>query len=356
MPPFFRFIFTRLFSFIITLLVITVVLYSLIMLVPVEERASLYFPKNMRVMSDKQIIAFREMIIKRHHLRDPFPIQYMDWVSNLVKGDWGYSPALGAEVLPALLQASPVTAELTLYSLLFYIPLGLISGAVAASRRFQRFDNTFRLAAFTGTSLPPFILAIVLLVIFYVDLYWFPPERLGIEISQDVRSPSFKAYTGLMTVDGLLNGRPDVSEDAVRHLVLPVITLSLLHWATLGRVTRAQMIEELDKEYITAARGRGLSSRRVIWRHAFRNALPPSLTSTALSAASLFTGVFMIEVIFDFHGISRMIVGAVYATPDTPAVMGFAVYSVIVVLLLMLVLDVSNALINPLLRRGELYT
>jgi peptide/nickel transport system permease protein len=230
----------------------------------------------------------------------------------------------------------------------------LVSGAVAASRRFQMFDHTFRLAAFTATSLPPFILAIMLLVVFYVGLYWFPPERLSTNISQDVRSPAFTAYTGLMTVDGFLNGRPDISEDAARHLVLPVVTLSLLHWATLGRVTRATMIEELNKEYIIAARGRGIPSRRVVWRHAFRNALSPSLTSTALSAASLFTGVFMTEIIFSFHGLSRFIVGAVYATPDTPAVMGFAIYSVIVVLLLMLMLDVIDVLVNPHFHRGEL--
>jgi peptide/nickel transport system permease protein len=287
----------------------------------------------------------------KHHLRDPFPVQYLSWISSQVQEDWGYSPALGEDVLPSLLRATPVTAELTFYSLLFFIPLGLVSGVVAADRQAQRFDNTFRLAAFTATSLPPFILAIVLLAVFYVGLYWFPPERLSTNVSQEVRSPSFKAYTGFMTVDGLLNGRPDVTEDAARHMVLPVITLSLLHWATLGRVTRATMIEELNKEYIQAARGRGIPRNRVIWRHAFRNTLPPTLTSTALSAASLFTGVFMTEVIFYFHGLSQIIVGAVYSAPDMPEVMGFSIYSVMIVLLLML--DVLIALVNPLIRKGE---
>lgn len=357
MPPYLRFIVSRLVSFVTTLFMITLVLYGLIMLTPIEDRASLYFPKGMRQdITEEQVKVLMDQIIIRHHLRDPFPVQYLSWVSNLLQGDWGYSPALGDEVLPSLLRATPVTAELTLYSLLLLIPLGLISGAVAASHHRQKFDNAFRFAAFTGTSLPPFILAIVLLVIFYVGLYWFPPERLSTNLSQDVRSPSFKAYTGLMTIDGLLNGRPDVSEDAARHLVLPVITLSLVHWATLGRVTRATMIEELHKEYITAARGRGFSNRRVVWKHAFRNTLAPSLTSTGLSAASLFTGVFMTEVIFNFHGISRIIVGAVYAAPDAPAVMGFAIYSVLVVLTLMFILDIINVMVNPLIRKGELYS
>lgn len=354
MPPILRFVLTRFFFIITTLFVITLVLYGLIMLTPIEDRANLYFPNTRKELTDAQFEAIIEGIIVKHHLRDPLPLQYLSWISGLVQGDWGYSPALQEDVLPSLLRATPVTAELTFYSLLLFIPLGLVSGVVAADRQTQRFDNNFRLAAFIATSLPPFILAIILLAIFYVNLYWFPPERLSINISQDVRSPSFNAYTGFMTVDGLLNGRPDVTGDAARHLVLPVITLCLLHWATLGRVTRATMIEELNKEYIRAARGRGIPRFRVIWRHAFRNILPPSLTSTALSAASLFTGVFMTEVIFNFHGLSRIIVGAVYSAPDTPAVMGFSIYSVIIVLFLMLVLDVLIALANPLVRNGEL--
>jgi peptide/nickel transport system permease protein len=357
MPPILRFVLTRFFFILTTLFVITIVLYGLIMLTLVEDRASLYYPKGMRQdLTVAQMEAILEKIIVKHHLRDPFPVQYLSWISALVQGDWGYSPALGEDVLPSLVRATPVTAELTFYSLLVFIPLGLVSGVVAADRQAQRFDNNFRLAAFTATSLPPFILAIILLAVFYVGLYWFPPERLSTNLSQDVRSPSFKVYTGFMTVDGLLNGRPDVSADAARHLVLPVITLSLLHWATLGRVTRATMIEELDKEYIRAARGRGIPHNRVIWRHAFRNTLPPTLTSTALSAASLFTGVFMTEVIFNFHGLSRTIVGAVYSAPDAPAVMGFSIYSVMIVLSLMLILDLLIACVNPLVRKGEINT
>jgi ABC-type dipeptide/oligopeptide/nickel transport system permease component len=355
MPPILKFIFTRLFSLITTLIIITIVLYGLIMLTPVEVRASLYFPKNFRQgMTEEEKQHIIEQIIINRHLRDPFPVQYLSWIRNLAQGDWGYSYTLGDEVLPNLLRATPVTAELTFYSLILFIPLGLVSGAVSASRASQKIDDTLRLAAFTATYLPPFILALVLLSIFYVGLYWFPPERLSTEISQEVRSPSFKTYTGFITLDGFLNGRPDVSGDAARHLVLPVITLSLLHWATLSRVTRATMIEELKKEYITAARGRGITHRRVVWRHAFRNVLAPSLTSIALSAASLFTGVFMVEVIFNFHGLSGVIVRGVSSVPDVPAVMGFAIYSVIIVLFVMLVLDILTAWLNPLIRIGEL--
>ena len=113
-----------------------------------------------------------------------------------------------------------------------------------------------------ATSLPPFILALVLMSIFYVDLYWFAPERASSEISYFITTDQFRQYTGFLTIDGLLNGRPDITLDAFRHLAMPVFTLAIAHWATLGRVTRATMIEELQQDYVVAARARGVPQRR----------------------------------------------------------------------------------------------
>jgi peptide/nickel transport system permease protein len=252
--------------------------------------------------------------------------------------------------MQALLERTPATAELTIYSLLLLIPLGLINGVVSGYRQGHLADRGFRLFAYVATSIPPFILGLVLLSIFYVGLHWFPPDRLGIVTGLDLNSSNFKSFTGLLTIDGFLNGHPEISFEALRHLVLPVVTLSLAHWATLGRVTRASMIEELNKEYVVAARARGLLNRTVIWRHAFLNAAPPALASTALSAASVVTGVFVVEAVFSFPGVSELITKTMSFTPDAPMAMGFAVYSVIVVLLLMFILDVLQAIINPHLR------
>jgi peptide/nickel transport system permease protein len=255
---------------------------------------------------------------------------------------------LDQDVLQALLDRTPATAELTLYSLLLLIPLGLVNGVMAGWKQGSLADRGFRLVAYVATSIPPFILGLVLLSIFYVGLHWFPPGRLGTASSIDART--LKTFTGLLTIDSLLNGRPDISLEALRHLALPVITLSLIHWATLGRVTRAAMIEELNKDYIVAARSRGLSPRSITWRHAFLNAAPPALTSTALSAASLVTGVFVVEVVFAFPGVSKLIVRTMSVTPDAPMAMGFAVYSVLVVLLMMLILDILQVIVSPWVR------
>lgn len=259
---------------------------------------------------------------------------------------------MNEDVLATLLRRTPATAELTLYSVLLLIPLGLASGVVAGWREGRLQDHGFRATAFLATSIPPFILAFLLLAMFYVSVNWFPPGRISTLYRFDVVEESFRTITGLLTIDALLNGRPDIAGDALRHLVLPVITLGLTHWATVGRVTRAAMIEELDKEYVTAARGRGLSMQRTVWRHALRNAVLPGLNSIALSAAALVSGVFVVEVVFDFPGVSEVLVQAIGWIPDAAAAVGFAVYSVLMVLPLMLILDIVQALVDPRIREG----
>ena len=225
---------------------------------------------------------------------------------------------------------------------------------MAARRRGGHFDIAMRGTAFTATSIPSFVVALLLIAFFYVGLHWFPPERLSTEIAIYVRSNEFTRFTGLVTVDGILNHRPDITLDALRHLVLPVVALSLIYWATLSRVTRITMIEELQKDYIMAARARGISEQKIVWKHAFRNSLTPTLTFSALSAASLFTGVFVVERIFSIKGISDMTM-SVIEIADPPVVLGFAIYSVAAVLTIMLVLDILQAIFDPRVRDGVLY-
>ena len=352
MPPILRFIINRLLSIPVTLLIITATLYGFVMLTPPETRAMLYFPQTNRMLTEEQVKRLIENIIEQHHLRDPYPVQYVMWLSSLIKGDWGYSPTLKEDVLKGLVRRTPVTAELTIFSILLFIPFGLISGVIAGWKQNRIADHQFRLTAFTATSLPPFIFAIVFMAIFYVMLHWFPPERLSPLLSLDITAPEWHNFTGLLTIDGFLNGRPDISLDAARHLVLPVLTLCLVHWATLGRVTRAAMIEEFQKEYIVAGKARGINNKRLVWRHAFRNALTPALASSGLSAASLFTGVFVVEVIYNFKGVSNMVLSTVFGPPDAQSILGFAIYSVMIVLVIMFILDIIQAVFDPRIREG----
>lgn len=335
-----------------TLLVITAVLYGIIMLAPAEERAALYIPPRTPPMTAEESQNLMNRLIAEHGLDDPYPVQYVRWLGELLRGEWGWSPTFNDDVLVLLKRRLPVTAELTFYSVLVLFPVALLTGVLAGWRARRPFDRAFRLSAFVAASVPPFIAGLFLLAIFYVGLNWFPPGRSGV-YDITLRTSTFKTITGFLTFDGILNGRPDVVIDALRRLVLPVFTLGLLYWATIGRVTRVAMIEQINQDYLVAAKAKGLKDRHLEWRHAFRNAAIPAFTTMILSAAGLVTGVYVVEVIFTFKGLSELVTKGFATTPDAPLVMGFAIFSVLLVLPIMLIFDLLRIYVDPRLRHEE---
>ena len=337
----------------VTLLIITASLYGIIMLAPAEERAQLYLPPRMPMLTEEEFQNVMDRLIAEYGLNDPYPVQYVRWLGGLLRGDWGYSPTFNSDVLPLLKKRLPVTAELTFYSVMALMPIALVSGVMAGWRAYGNLDRGYRLIAFSATSIPPFILGLFLLSIFYVGLGWFPPGRTGI-YSLSLMTSDFRTITGFLTFDGLLNGRPDVTIDALRHLVLPVFTVSLLYWATISRVTRVSMIEERSKDYLLAAKAKGLKDRQLEWGHAFRNAIGPAITAMTLSAAGLVTGVYIVEAVFNINGLSALITKGFFVAPDASLVMGFAVFSVLLVLPIIFVFDLLRALLDPRLRGDSL--
>jgi ABC-type dipeptide/oligopeptide/nickel transport system permease component len=354
MPPFLQFLIRRIFAMLISLVIITMVLYAGIMLTPPEARARIYLPPGKG--GERATDEFINVLIKKYHLSEPYLVQYGYWMKSLVTGSWGYSPTMRGDVLTELLRRTPATLELSLYSLLLLIPLGLANGLMAGWRPNGWFDGFFRGAAFFGTSMPPFIFSMILISLFYINLGWLAPGRLDIKTELDMARTGFVEYTGALSFDSILNGRFDLLWVAFRHLAMPVVTLSIFHWATLGRVTRATIIGQRNKEYIIAARARGVNERTLLWKHALRAILAPSLTTIALSAASVVTSIFVVEIIFGLTGVSQVIVTAMSSTPDAPATLGFAVYSVLMVVGLMFILDMVQALLDPRVRDEVLKT
>jgi len=238
-----------------------------------------------------------------------------------------------------------------LYAFGSIVAVGLWLGTLAAVHKDGPLDNVSRLFAITGYSLPVFVWGVLLLFIFYGQLNWFPPERLSLQATLFVQSPQFHPYSGMMTVDALLNGVWWVFWDAVRHLVLPVATLTYFLSAILVRITRASMLEVLGQEYVRTARGKGVAESVVIARHARRNALIPIITLGGSILVGLLGGVVITETIFNYPGIGRWGANAAIQL-DVPAVAGFALLAALITVLANLGADLLYCYVDPRIRFG----
>jgi peptide/nickel transport system permease protein len=352
--PFLGYLATRLFAALATFLIITIVVYAISLFVPADDRARLYLPERLRYEDSGAIRNYLDNAIELYGLDDPLPIQYGRWLGKLVQGDWGYSSLLRTDVFDVLAVRSPATLELTLYSILIYIPLGLVLGAFIAWRQGRIVDHLVRAFSFMFTAIPPFVLGFVMIAIIYVQMGFLDLSRIGYAEKTIIQGSEFWPVTGLITVDGILNFRFDIAWQAVRHLAMPVTTLVAFYLATLVLVTRASVTEELQKEYVLLAKGLGLKDLKILFTYALRNAMLPGLTHSALTAAQLITGVYVVEAIFNWHGVSEIITQSMGSgLPDVNLALGFSVYNVIVVLSIVFILDLVQGVVDPRVRLGE---
>jgi peptide/nickel transport system permease protein len=188
-----------------------------------------------------------------------------------------------------------------------------------------------------------------MLLIFYAKLGWFPPGRLSTAFSQEILGPSFTRYTQMNTFDSLLNLRFDIFLDALRHMVLPVITLSYLSWALLLKVTRSSMLEALRQDYVTTARAKGLAEKVVINRHVLKNALIPVATIAGTTVASLLNGVVITETIFNIPGLGSAAAAAALSL-DVLTMLGYALFTAVLFVTVNLIVDVMYGVLDPRVR------
>jgi peptide/nickel transport system permease protein len=344
-----KFILRRLLILPVVTFLVTAILFLLILQLPVEQRAQVYVPSANPHLSAEEYQELVQETIERYELNQPFAAQYINWIRNLARGEWGYSPAWREPVLEGLRRRAPATLELTLFAMVPSVVLAVVLGSVAAKNGHRLPDQVVRVAAFVGWAFPPFILALILMNVFYAWLGWFPPSRLSIWASPIVSSDSFRSYTGLMTLDGLLNARLDITRDALRHLVLPAASLAIIEWGLLTRVMRSSMMEVLRQDYIVTARAKGLAEQDIVNHHARRNAVLPVISTGAAVTAMLITWVVVIETIFNFNGVGRWAVRSMLQS-DVPVAVGFAIFSCSVTILASLVADVLYAVVDPRVR------
>jgi len=243
----------------------------------------------------------------------------------------------------------PASLELALWSVIPIIAGGVWMGGLAAVHHNKLIDQVLRVFAIIGWSFPTFVFALLLLLVFYAKTGWFPPGRLSDWATLEVMSEGFSRYTQLNTLDALLNLRVDIFLDALKHMVLPVITLCYIQWAMLLRLTRSSMLEALRQDYMYTARAKGLPEKVVVNLHARRNALIPVVTVGGLTVVGLISGVVITETIFNYPGLGSAAAQAA-ASLDVLTVLGIVLLSAGMLILANLSVDVMYALLDPRVR------
>jgi peptide/nickel transport system permease protein len=334
---------------------VTIMIFGMLQFLTPVERSALYvrdIPKN-----DRQV----DGIILRYGLDKPLYVQYWRWLvgtpdqvtgernGGILFGDFGWSRTGSQPVGDLIRTRFPNTLDLTLWAVAPVILVGIWLGVQAAVHHNGFIDQAGRMFSIVGTSFPTFVFGLLVLMIFYANLQWFPPGRLSTTMQQVVNAESFRSYTSLLTIDSLLNGRFDVFIDALKHMILPILTLSYLSWATFLRVTRSSMLETLRQEYVTTVRAKGLPERDVIFKHARPNAMISVVTLAGFTVVGLMGGVVITETVFDYPGIGRAAANAA-AQLDVVTVLGFALFNGFILIIANVVVDVLYAVVDPRVR------
>lgn len=321
---------------------VTLLIFALLQFVSPAQRAALF-------ITDPKQLSSIDSIIRKYGLDQPVHVQYWTWLKELARGDLGWSQTARMPTSVAIGTFFPATLELTIYIFIPVVLLGLWLGTKAAVHRDRAVDHFSRVFAISLRGLPSFVWGLMVLMVFYGWLNWFPPGRLSLEADLYVNSPEFHRYTRLLTVDALFNGQLWIFLDALKHISGPALTLVLVEMALLVRITRSSMLEVLRQDYVRTARAKGLAEPVVINRHARRNALIPVITLSSLLFVGLLGGVVLAETIFNYPGIGKW--GAEAAVQlDIPGVTGFGMFIAFVTVLGNLAADVLYATIDPRIR------
>lgn len=272
----------------------------------------------------------KENLRRLYGLDRPLHIQYLDWLRRFVTLDLGRSFVDGEPVSRKILERLPVTVTINLLTLAVIILVAFPIGILSATRQYSWMDKATTLFVYIGFSLPSFWLALLLMLLFGVSLGWLPLSGY-----QSLTTAQLSPLERLI--------------DWARHLILPVLTASLIGLAGYSRYLRSEMLEVIRQDYIQTARAKGLSERQVIYKHALRNALIPVVTLMGLELPTLIGGSVIIETIFAIPGIGQLSFQSVLAR-DYPVIMGLTVFAAALTLIGNLLADLSYAWVNPRIR------
>jgi peptide/nickel transport system permease protein len=331
-----RFIGKRLFQSLFVLFGLSLLIFFIARIMPGDPaRAALG-----HLATAEQVERLREEM----HLNDLFPVQYYYWLRNLLRGDLGKSSYTRRPVTTDLIQFIPATFELILFATLISAVVGQVTGVLAGYFRNSWFDGTSRLVSYLGIATPSFVVAIFLLFIFSQVLKLAPGVgRLPIMMTPPPR------ITGFMTLDSLLAGRLDIALTALKHMILPAISLAVIHIAQEGRITRTSIVENMQKDYITMHKVHGIRTSRLVFKYLLKPSIIPTVTVMGLDFAFLMSNAFLVEMVYMWPGFSRYAVTAML-NKDLNAIVAVVLVIGLTFAMVNLLVDIITMFLDPTIR------
>ncbi|MEX2144596.1 MAG: ABC transporter permease [Anaerolineales bacterium] len=306
-----------------------------------------------------------EAFFRRMGLDQPMYVQLGIYMADILRGDFGDSIRYHRPVSTFILERLPVTVELGISALSLAVLIGVPAGIISALRRNSSIDVATMVGANIGVSMPVYWLGLMLAFVFGVLLrdtpFWLAPtgrltpglvsvpfyEVWGINLARGSLLDSLGEFlSNFLIFNSILAFRWNILIDAIRHLILPTIALSTIPLAIIARITRSSMLDVLGRDYVRAARAKGLQERAVVFKHAFRNALLPVVTVIGIQVGTLFAGAVLTETTFGFSGVGRALFDAITGR-DYPVIQGFTVVVAVGYVLINLIVDISYAYIDP---------
>ena len=308
----------RLLYVIPVLFVVSLISFSLMQLVPGDPAIVIAGTGA----SPAEVALIREQL----GLNEPFHVQLLSWYANLFRGDLGTSLLLGRDVIEVTVERLPVSLSIAVYALVLTLIFGIIMGIIAALRQNSWVDQAVMTVALIGVSLPNFWLALILIVLFAVELGWLPSA-------------------------GYVDYRVDFV-GWLRATTLPAVSLAMLQMGLLARITRSTMLEVLRQDYIRTARAKGLPEHVVVGKHALKNVMIPVVTVIGIIFSVLLSGSVVIETIFSIPGVGSLL-GSAILRRDYPVIQGGLLLVATMLLLLNLIIDILYAYFDPRVRYGR---
>ncbi len=320
------------------MLLVSVLVFIVLRLIPADPVA-MSMPPN---ATNEDIEALR----REMGLHLPIMHQYGIWLSHILEGDLGRSIAFGQPVSKLIGESLPATIELAAFGALFATAIGLPGGILLFRLRGRPSEQVVDVGSTLMMSIPEFLWALFLILVFGVAFNLLP---FAGRLPPDMTIPRL---TGFLLLDCLLTGNLTAFLEAIRHMLLPALALALGTVPLIMRLLRSSLLDVIGEDYVTMARLRGVPERRVINRHALRNALLPTLSLMGVQFGFLFGGTLLVEVIYSYPGLGNLMVEAVRNT-DLPIIQGAALVFALAVLTINLAVDVVYIVVNPKLRRAR---